>query len=305
MPAIWDGARLALSLRGARGTGLARCAGSTWASVPGAGPTTAWLQEEGQAGLSKSMCLSRGSGPCGGRESLGAAECVLPPPGVFSTCSHTLPAAVVLPLRYEQHAGPGCLPSAPCPVTSPGGQAGARLQYQTCPQGVTRGSLRTREPATRPSFLQAATSGARRGKTSPPAPSQSLQVIRVQRDWGFFKCILKINFCWIYLLYSVVFLLYSKVSQLAHLAECVYTHSLCFGFLPRWVTTVPSVALHALPRRLPSVTGVMRRVDGACTSVPISQSLPTPSPLVSMFVLNQASTFIVCSMPRPNLEGVF
>lgn len=41
------------------------------ASVPGAGPTTAPLQEEGQAGLlSKSMCLS---GACGGRESLGAA----------------------------------------------------------------------------------------------------------------------------------------------------------------------------------------------------------------------------------------
>ena len=39
----------------------------------------------------------RVSGACGGRESLGAAERVLPP-GVFTTCSHTLPtAAIVLP----------------------------------------------------------------------------------------------------------------------------------------------------------------------------------------------------------------
>lgn len=67
---------------------------SAWASVPGAGPTTTRLQEEGQAGLSKSTRLSRGSGPCQGRESLGAAERVLPPPGVFSTCSHTFPAAL-------------------------------------------------------------------------------------------------------------------------------------------------------------------------------------------------------------------
>lgn len=64
--------------------------------MPGAGPTTTPLQEEGQAGLlSKSSCLS---GVCAGREGLGVAEGVLPPPGVFTTCSHTLPAAaVVLP----------------------------------------------------------------------------------------------------------------------------------------------------------------------------------------------------------------
>lgn len=191
MAAIWDGARLVLSLRGARGTGLARCAGSTWTSVPGTGHTTARLQEEGQAGLSNSMCLSRGSGPCGGRESLGAAECVLPLPGVFSTCSHTLPAAVVLPLCYEQHAGPGCLPSAPCPVTSPGGQAGARLQYQTCPQGVTRGSLRTREPVTRPLSCgqpRRATGGAR----PVHQPQVSLAGRPCSGGLGFCKCIFKL-----------------------------------------------------------------------------------------------------------------
>ena len=107
---------------------------SAWALVPSAGLATTRLQEEGQAGLSKSTRLSRGSGPCQGRESLGAAERVLPPPGVFSTCSYTLPAAIVLPLRYEPRAGPGCLPSAVLPAELVRG-CSIRRAHKVSPEG--------------------------------------------------------------------------------------------------------------------------------------------------------------------------
>lgn len=75
--------------------------------------------------------------------------------------------------------------------------------------------------------------------------------------------------------------------------------------LPSQGATEPSVAFPALPRRWPSRTGVMRRVGSVRTSVPVSQSLPSPSPSFPCLFLVGLPHSVFAAMLRPNLEGGF
>lgn len=75
--------------------------------------------------------------------------------------------------------------------------------------------------------------------------------------------------------------------------------------LPGQGAAEPSVAFPALPRRLPSLTGVTRRVGSVCTPVPVSQPSPSPSPSSPCLFSVGLPHSVFAAMLRPNLEGGF